>query len=233
MRADRGVCETFAVPREAVSLALAASIYPPAVAAVIALGRGADVRLRVMLLVSAALLTAYITGLLILVLFADLGATSHQQHTVSAGLYIAVGLSLIAFALHLRRARPAGRHDPEKAGGSSKIEHYLQSRRLVLLLGFVLYVFPSPIYIGVVKAIADAKAGVADELIYLAATVAIMLWMIEVPTLVLLAFPRRGSGALELVNDWFARHGRVLAIVVAAGAAVYLLGVGLLDLAAS
>jgi hypothetical protein len=39
------------MPPEAVSLALAASIYPPALTAVIALGRGVEVRLRVVLFV--------------------------------------------------------------------------------------------------------------------------------------------------------------------------------------
>ncbi len=50
------------MPAEAVSLALAASIYPPALAVVIALGRGTQVRLRVLLLVVAAFFTVLLTG---------------------------------------------------------------------------------------------------------------------------------------------------------------------------
>jgi hypothetical protein len=40
------------MPSQTIALALGASIYPPAVAAVIALGRGADVRPRVLSFVS-------------------------------------------------------------------------------------------------------------------------------------------------------------------------------------
>ena len=41
------------MPTQALALALAASIYPPAVAAVIALGRGSEVRSRVFAFVFA------------------------------------------------------------------------------------------------------------------------------------------------------------------------------------
>jgi threonine/homoserine/homoserine lactone efflux protein len=124
------------MPSQAVSLALAASIYPPALAAVIALGRGTDVRLRVFLLVITALVTVYVTGCLMLVLFVDLGATSRQQHSVSAALYLLVGAVLVWVALRLRRKRPG---KPKQATGSSRTERYLQSRRLVVLLGFIPY----------------------------------------------------------------------------------------------
>ncbi len=215
------------MPSEAVSLALAASIYPPAVAAMIALGRGSDVRLRVFLLVTAALLTVFVTGSLMLLLFQELGATSQQQRSVSSGLYIAGGAALLWLAVRLRRPGPA---KPKKETGPSKTERYLESRRLVLLLGVILYVVPSPIYVGAVKAIADTKASTAQELLYLAVTVLIMLWMIEIPMLMLLGFPQRASAALESINDWFARNGRLVAIIAAAGAGAYLLVVGLVEL---
>ncbi len=214
------------MPSEALSLALAASIYPPAVAAVIALGRGSDVRLRVFLLVSAALLTVFVTGSLMLLLFEDLGATSRQQRSLSAGLYIAGGVALLALAVRLRSPGP---QKPKPQGGPSKTARYLESRRLVLLLGVILYVVPSPIYVGAVKAIANTKASTPQELVYLAVTVLVMLWMVEIPMLMLLAVPRRASAALESVNDWFARNGRLVAVIAAAGAGVYLIGVGLVE----
>jgi hypothetical protein len=214
------------VPPEALSLALAASIYPPAVAAVIALGRGADVRLRVFLFAIAALFTVFVTGALILFLFADLGATGQQHRTPGAALDIAIGVVLIWVAARLRRKRP----QTPKQSGPSKTDRYLESRRLVLLLGVILYVLPSPIYVGAVKAIADAKLSTAQQLSYLAVIVIVMLWMIEVPMLMLLAFPQRSSNALEHINDWFAQHGRLLAVVAAAGAGAYLIGAGLVEL---
>jgi hypothetical protein len=100
----------------------------------------------------------------------------------------------------------------------------------VLVLGVVLYVIPSPIYMGVVKAIADTQASTAQQLVYLVEALLIMLWMIEIPMLLLLAFPTRGSRVLEGINAWFARNGRRVAVLVAAGAGVYLIGVGLVEL---
>jgi len=214
------------VPSEAVSLALAASIYPPALAAVIALGRGEDVRLRVLLLVVAALVTVYVTGALMLLLFDELGATSQQQRSISSGLYIAGGVALLALALRLRRPRAA---KPKARSGPSKTARYLESRRLVLALGVILYIVPSPIYVGAIKAIADTNSSTAQELAYVAVTVLIMLWIIEIPMLMLLAFPRGAAATLERINAWFARNGRVVGVVAAAVAGAYLIVVGLIE----
>jgi hypothetical protein len=214
------------MPLEAISLALAASIYPPAVAVVIALGRGVDVRARVLALVGAALATVFLTGVLMLVLLEDLGATSQQQRTGSAGLYLVGGVALLLLALRLRHPRAAA---PKPRSGPSRTDRYLQSRRLVLLLGVILYVVPSPIYVGAVKEIANTRAPTVQQLAYLALTVLVMLWTIEIPMLMLLAMPRRTSAVLESVNGWFARHGRRVAVVAAAGTGAYLVGVGLIE----
>ena len=130
------------MPSEAVSLALAASIYPPALAVVIALGRGTEVRLRVLLLVVGAFFTVLVTGSLMLLLFTEVGASSKPARTVGAGLYIAAGSVLIWLAVRLRNRDP----DATKTqAGPSKTDRYLESARLVLVLGVVLYVVPSPI----------------------------------------------------------------------------------------
>jgi Sap, sulfolipid-1-addressing protein len=215
------------MPSEAVSLALAASIYPPALAVVIALGRGTEVRLRVLLLVVGAFFTVLVTGSLMLLLFTEVGASSKPARTASAGLYIAAGAALIWLAVRLRNRDPDA---PKAETGPSKTDRYLESARLVLVLGVVLYVIPSPIYMGVVKAIADTHASTAQQLVYLVEALLIMLWMIEIPMLLLLAFPARGSRVLEGVNAWFARNGRLVAVLVAAGAGLYLIGVGLVEL---
>ena len=83
---------------------------------------------------------------------------------------------------------------------------------------------------GVVKAIADTHASTGQQLVYLVQALLIMLWMIEIPMLLLLAFPARGSRVLEGINAWFARNGRLVAVLVAAGAGLYLIGVGLVEL---
>ena len=216
------------MPPEAISLALAASIYPPAVAAVIALGRGEEVRLRVFLLVGCALLTVFLTGALMLLVLGELPISGREHAARSGLLELAVGLVLLAIAWRLwRKPSPP---DAQPQAGRSKVERYLESRRLAFVLGITLYVLPSPIYIGAVKAIADAKLSTANQLLDLLAVVAVMLWMIELPMAMLLAFPARAASALETANLWFARNGRLLAVLAAAGAGIYLAIEGLLGL---
>ncbi len=234
------------MPSQALALALAASIYPPAVAAVIALGRGAEVRSRVFAFVLAAALTTYAVGVVILLVLIDLGVSGSTKWTPSAAVELALGVALLLLALRLhRKGRGAAAETPNGAAaettsaaaadasgeqGPSKIERYLESRKLAFVLGVTLYVLPSPIYIGAVKAIADAKPSTADELLYLLAVVVVMLWMIELPMAMLLAIPARAASALEAANLWFARNGRLLAVLAAVGAGAYLAIRGLLGL---
>jgi len=203
------------VPPETIALALAASIYPPAVAAIIALGRGARVRARVIVFVLAAAGITYATGVLMLSVLVGLGATGPLHYTPSASLELGLGIVLIAFSVHLWRR-------PPRTSSPSKVERYLRSTRLAFVLGMTLYVLPSPIYVAAVKTLADANFSTGHQLVALAFTVAVMLWLIELPMAMLLAMPGRAALVLERTNRWFARRGRLLAVLLCAGAGVYL-----------
>jgi hypothetical protein len=218
------------MPTQALAFALAASIYPPAVAAVIALGRGAQVRSRVFAFVAAAAITTYATGTVMLLALEELGATSTSNRSASAGINLILGVALLVLAVRLRTHKADNAADAATSAKPSKVERYLQSRRLAFLLGITLYIIPSPIYVGAVKAIADAKLSTSAELLALAATVATMLWLIELPMLMLLAAPGWASDALERLNRWFAAHGRQVAVVVSAAGGLYLCIKGLTDL---
>jgi hypothetical protein len=87
---------------QALALAFAASIYPPAVAAVIALGRGSQLRSRVFAFVLAAFLTTFATGTAMLFLLEELGATNTTNHSASAAIDLALGVLLILIAVGLR-----------------------------------------------------------------------------------------------------------------------------------
>ena len=218
------------MPPQALALAFAASIYPPAVAAVIALGRGPQLRSRVFAFVFAAYATTYVSGTIMLLLLEELGATSTSSRTASAGLDLALGVLLIGLAVRLQMKRPDGTSHPSDPSKPSKIDRYLESRRLAFVLGITLYVIPSPIYVGAVKAIADAKLSTTSELLDLAVTVAVMLWLIELPMLMLLIVPGRAERALDQINRWFARNGRRVAVIASAAAGAYLAVRGLADL---
>ncbi len=217
------------MPAQALELALAASIYPPAVLAVIALGRGPQLRSRVFAFVLAAALITYAMGVLMLFVLDELGATGPHHWTPSGAFDLAIGVALIGLAVYLRRKHPDS-STAKTSSGPSKIERYLESRRLAFVLGLTLYVLPSPIYVAAVKTIADANLSSDSELLALAATVVVMLWLIEVPMLMLLAVPDRAVGMLERTNLWFTEHGRLLAVIVSAGAGAYLIVKGLADL---
>jgi cytochrome c biogenesis protein CcdA len=192
---------------------------------VIALGRGQQVRLRVVLLVVGAFFTVLATGTLMLLLFTEVGGSDKPARTIGAGLYVLAGLALVVLALRLRNRPPA-----TKKEGPSKTDRYLESARLVIILGVIMYVVPSPIYLGAVKAIADTNASVGQQLLYLVGVLVIMLWMIEIPMLMLVAFPERGSRALDSINSWFARNGRRVAVIGSAVLGIYLIGVGVVEL---
>jgi hypothetical protein len=214
------------MPPQALALALAASIYPPAVLAVIALGRGSQVRPRVLAFVLAAAVITYAVGTIVLFLLDEVGATGPHHPTPSAALDLGFGVLLLGFAIYLRRKPPA----PEKSKGTSKIDRYLQSTRLAFVLGITLYVLPSPIYIAAVKEISDAELSTGGKLLGLLVTVVVMLWLIELPMLALLLYPARASGSLERINAWFAGRGRLLAVLACAAAGAYLSIKGLLNL---
>jgi Sap, sulfolipid-1-addressing protein len=216
------------MPPQALALALGASIYPPAAAAVIALGRGPQVRSRVFAFVLAAVLVTYALGALMLLLLVELGINGPSHYSPSAAVDLAIGVGLLVLAVWLYRKRQRQASPAESSPSRpSKIERYLSSRRLAFVLGLTLYALPSPIYVAAVKTIADASLSTSGELAALAVTVAVMLWLIELPLLMLLVVPARAASVLEHLNLWFVRNGRVLAIVASLAAGVYLLVRGL------
>jgi len=213
------------MPPQTIALAFAASIYPPAVAAVIALGRGTQVRSRVLAFVVAAIVVTYGTGVVVLFVLKDVGATG-LHYTPSALVDLVLGVLLLGVAVRLGRPRAPR----AKANGESKLERRLQSRRLAFVLGLTLYALPSPIYVGAVKTIADAQLSTGSQLLALAVTLAVMLWLIELPMLLLLIVPERAGRALEQINAWFTQNGHRLAMLACVGAGIYLIAKGVVGL---
>jgi hypothetical protein len=220
------------MPAQALELALAASIYPPALLAIIALGRGPQLKSRVFVFVLGALLVTYALGVLMLVVLDELGATGPDHWAPSSAFDLLLGVVLIGVAVYLRRKRSdaPSSTDPATQSEPSKIARYMESRRLAFVLGLTLYVLPSPIYIAAAKTIADAQLAKGSELLALAVTVAVMLWLIEVPMLMLLAVPERAADVLERTNLWFSQHRRQIVWIVSAGVGAYLIVKGLADL---
>lgn len=120
------------MPAQGLALAFAASIYPPAVAAV---GRGPRLRSRVFAFVLSAFLTTYVSGAVMLFLFEELGVTSSANRSASAAIYLALGVLLLMLTVRLKRKGPGADNKPEGAIRPSKIDRYLASGRLAFVLG--------------------------------------------------------------------------------------------------
>jgi hypothetical protein len=215
------------MPTQAITLALAGSIYPPALAAVIAIARGPRMRTRLLAFVLAAAATTYALGLLLLLLIVELGISGIHHRTPSAALQLAVGLALIGLALYVRR-RPPRPADPDR---TSKTARYLASTPLAFVLGVTLYALPSPQYLGAIKALADANLRRGSELVSLGVMVAVMLWMVELPMVMLFVAPERATRTLDTVNGWFAGRGRQIVVLLLAGVGGYLVLNGVTHLA--
>ena len=106
------------MPPQALELALAASIYPPAVVAVIALGRGPQLRSRVVLFVLGAVLATFALGVLMSLVLDELGATGPHHWTPGGAFDLALGVVLIGLAVYLRRKRPDA-NDEDTTGTNS------------------------------------------------------------------------------------------------------------------
>ena len=169
----------------------------------------------------------YALGALMLLVLEELGATTQNSISASAAVEIGLGVALLALGAHLYSRRSRGEAAAEKPAGPSKIDRYLASRRLAAVLGVTLYILPSPIYIAAVKSIADAQLSRSSELLALIAVVATMLWMIELPMLMLVLMHDRAERALDRTNRWFAANGRSVAVVACAAAGAYLIIHGL------
>ncbi len=205
------------MPAQAITLALAGSIYPPALAVAVAIAGGPNVRVRLSVFVLAAVLTTYALGVAILELLIGLHIGTAEHLRGGAVLQLLVGLLLITLGVYLQRRPPR----PAKAG-PSRMERYMASVPLIIVLGVTLYALPSPQYIGAVKSISGQDTSRGQQLVQLAICVAIMLWMIEVPAALLLALPRQGEAALTAFNGWVTRRGRLLIVLICFGAGAWL-----------
>src|SRR5262249_35809172 len=133
---------------EALPLALAAAVYPPALLVLLLLTGGPRPRPLVGAYFIGAALITFGAGLVALALAAGTGTTVQDSRHASAGVYIALGLLLLPVAAWAwRRGRRPAR-EPSGDGGGRLAEwsqRATSSRRWALVLGIAMYL-PSPLY---------------------------------------------------------------------------------------
>jgi hypothetical protein len=213
---------------EALPLALAAAIYPPALLVLLLLlSSGQPRRLVATYLAGAATVTIG-AGLLALGLLSGAGVTTQDSHTASGAVYVVVGVVLLAAAAWAwRRPRDT---QAESGPGDGRIADWSQralaNRGWAYVLGLAMFL-PSPLYLLAVKDISDSGDSTAGQVLaVLICAIAVMLF-VEIPLVAMLIWPTAVATGLERVYGWLSRNGWTLAATLALAGGIYAIAKGI------
>jgi Sap, sulfolipid-1-addressing protein len=205
----------------AIPLALAACVYPPAVAVLIYyLSRESPRRLLLAYFVGAFVMT-FVVGVVGILFLGGVDVNPKQHRGPSAALDILLGAAMLLAAFVAGRRRPSKKDSEPKppkqhrggAGGA-------------VLLGLVMYT-PSLFYLSAMKLVADADPSVVGAVFSaLVLTICVTLF-IAVPIGLYLVFPDVTDRRLKVFNAWLHRHIRTLLVWGFTIGGSYLLGSGI------
>jgi hypothetical protein len=210
----------------AVPLALAACVYPPAIAVLIYyLSRDSAKRLVVAYYAGAFAMT-WVIGIVGILVLTGTNVNPKQHPVPSAGLDIALGVAMLGGAFVVaRRKRPEPKE--EKPPKQRRV-----GARGAVLLGVVMYT-PSLFYLAAMKLVADAApSAVAAVLSALILTLCVLLF-IEIPIGLYLLFPDATDTKLKGFDAWLHRNIRTLLIWGFTVGGLYMLGTGIYRLVSS
>jgi hypothetical protein len=209
----------------AIPLALAASVYPPAIAVLIYyLGRESPRRL-VLAYFGGAFAMTLAVGIAGIAILIGSDVNPRDRPTPSAGLDLVLGATMLAAAFLLARRRSV--LTTEKPPRERRV-----GARGAVLLGIAMYT-PSLFYLSAMKLVADAdpSAG-ATVLSALLLTLCVLLFL-EVPIGLYLRFPDATHTKLSAFNAWLRGNGRTLLMWGFLIGGFYMLGRGIARLIAS
>ena len=213
---------------EALPLALAAALYPPALLVLLLLTGGPRPRPLVGAdLAGAALVTAG-AGLLGLALADGTGVTVQHSRHASGAVYLGLGLLLLGVAAFAwRRGKRPPREHGDGGGRLTEWAHRAtSSRRWAFALGTLMYL-PSPLYLLAIKAVADSGDAAASNVLAVLVCAVCVLLFVEVPFIALYLRPAAVAGGLRRVHDWLLRNSWNLAAACALAGAIYAIVKGL------
>jgi hypothetical protein len=148
---------------------------------------------------------------------------SSKHHTVPPAIDLGIGLVILGFGLYVARR-------PPRAPKQKKKPEEREMRLLVVVgLGMVLG-SPSPLYLASLHSIAKGNPSQAAVVVDVIVLAAIVLLMAELPILYYAIAPERAAAALRAVNEWLARHGRVIGLSAAAIVGTYFVINGIVGL---
>jgi hypothetical protein len=203
---------------QAFGLALAASVYPPALLVVAAMLAGTPPRRRALAFYAGAATATVGIGLGVVAALrkTDL-VRPHHDHTVPATIQIALGVLLLFIGARVTRHEPS----PRAARAPTGEQRYLR----IYGLGAAMYL-PSVMYLGALNLVAEQDAGPAVLSLWVVALSFVVLLATELPIALYLVSPKRTAATLEAAKAWLYEHGRRLVAVLCylAGCALILNG---------
>ena len=215
---------------EALPLALAAALYPPALLVLLLLVGGERPRSLVVSYFAGAAFVTVTVALLGIVLLEQVGVDRGHSRIGSAWTDIVLGLLLLLAGVLLwrRRDRQPASPSPRTSGGRfARWSARATTRRgSAIALGIAMYL-PSPLYLLALKTIADSDDATAGKVTAALICAVCVLLFVEVPLVGLLVRPEATSARLRSAHGWLVSHSWTLAalLALAAGTAAIVRGV--------
>jgi uncharacterized membrane protein YidH (DUF202 family) len=217
---------------EALPLALAAAVYPPALLVLLLLMSGTHPRRLVLAYFGGAALLTLGAGLIGLEVLRGADLTTQDSRSASGAVYVVVGLLLLVLAVWAWRRRAMRSGGDEDGGGriADWSQRALTGRRWAFALGLAMFL-PSPLYLLAVKDIADGGDSAASQALAVVICAIGVLLFVEIPLAALYVRPAAVESGLARTHRWIARNGWTLAAILALIGAIYALAKGLDQLA--
>jgi hypothetical protein len=225
------------MPLQLLILALDSALYPTLLAAVVIL-LSQPRRVRLLSAYLAGGLTISVgLGLGLVFVFKSSGALHSSRSGLSWTTDLAVGgLALVlAVALATRAdARFAERRRARKPNDPSSEKREPISQRIlargsapIVFLAALAINLPGASYLVALKDIAAAHHSTGGDVLLVLAFNLIMFLLAEIPLVGLIVNPTRTEVLVRLVDDWFSRNGRRIAILLCLVLSVFLIARGI------
>jgi arginine exporter protein ArgO len=200
------------MPVQAVPLALAASLYPLGIAALLLLTEAARARSKVAVFLAGAVACTLPIGFLVVFALHGIGLDQDSKRSASYGLRLAIGVVLLVAALAIARWSPKPHNKP------SRVIRLTREGGLigVFVAAIALYVLPSPVYLAALEVVGSTKLDTAARAGWVLIVVALVLITVEVPVLLFLLAPGLTVPRLRALDAWLGRNARTLLAMVLA-----------------
>ena len=198
------------MPVQAIPLALAASLYPLGIAALLLLTEAVRPRAKVVVFLAGAIACTLPLGFAVVFALHGAGLELDSKQTARDGLRLAIGGLLMLAALAIARRPPRPHGEPSRVVRLAK-EGGL---RAVFVASIVLYVLPSPVYLAALQEVGTTKLSTVAMAVWTVIVVALVLITVEVPVLLFLRAPEWTVSRLQAVDAWLGRNGHNLLVAV-------------------